>query len=124
MTDLLARLQAATQGSAELDAEVLRAAGWRHIITPGTEPDGYLVAPTGRPHFGRHYVIDSADCPHPSRSLDAIDALIEARGWRWGRDALGRAVLYVGNFAPTVCDGPNFILALNYLFVRALETAA
>lgn len=94
MTDLLARLQAATEGSAELDAEVLRAAGWRlePVVVCSNNPligerlSGRWFA--GDRHMGWDFVNPPPDtltpvvgCP--TRSLDAITALIEARGWEW-----------------------------------------
>lgn len=114
MTDLLSRLQAATEGSAELDAEVLRAAGWKPARTRGfggywRDPvDGVLRSP-----------------PNPTRSLDAIGALIEARGWDWFRGPR------MSNGVPMGVDAKNDVaewfvhpstpIALCIAFVRALE---
>ncbi len=118
MTNLLARLQAATQGSAELDAAVLRAAGWKPARARGfggywRDPvDGVLRSP-----------------PKVTTSQDAIDALIEARGWEWYR--AGKMITGVAmgvNPKPDAGLGetqwfrhPSAPLALCIAFVRALE---
>ncbi len=115
MTDLLARLEAATEGSAELDAAVLRAAGW-------SKRDD---APQWSDQWGNW-----RDMKHPTRSLDAITGLIEARGWR--------VVFVTAHFDPDTYfvivrrpEGPRHFgehadwrLALCIAFIRALETAA
>ena len=73
--DLLTLLQAATEGSRELDDAVLRVA--RYVRDPVSvkavrdEHDQTLI----------HYTITEVEPPTPTRSLDAITALIEARGW-------------------------------------------
>ena len=113
MTDLLARLQAATQGSAELDAAVLRAAGWRP--SPGTSTMWIAPDDTWAKHVGE-----------PTRSLDAIDALIEARGWEWRY----RGTKYVRHTAEVALNrtrggwvgeaDSTASLALCIAFVRAL----
>lgn len=121
MTDLLARLQAATKGSAELDAEVLRAAGW--ILE---EPEPIRIA-------GLLWAIHPDGTlrkPWPvTTSLDAIDALIEARGWEWYR--AGKMITGIAmGVNPKRITGlsetqwfrhPSAPLALCIAFVRALE---
>jgi len=112
MTDLLARLQAATEGSAELDAAVLRAAGW-------SKRDD---APQWNDQWGNW-----RDMKHPSRSLDAITELIEARRWKWESAPSRGHVEYVDADGATAMFGashPSSPLALCIAFVRALETAA
>ena len=115
---LLADLSAATEGSAELDAAVLRAAGW-------SKRDD---APQWNDQWGNW-----RDMKHPTRSLDAIDALIKARGWEWFKD---RPLYYdtgtvLDGHAPLFFVGErggkewsqhkNDILALCMGFVRALD---
>lgn len=121
LPDLIARLEAATEGSAGLDAEVLRAAGWRPAKARGfggywrRPSDGVLVSP-----------------PSPTRQLDAIVALIEAKEWDWYKD---RPLYYdtgtvLNGHAPMFYVGesggeewsqhPSTILALCIAFVRAL----
>ena len=77
MTDLIARLTAATEGSAELDAEVLRAAGWI-LSDDGEYWINYRFQDALRASL--NYLTS------PTHSLDAIVGLIEAEGWEWFKD--------------------------------------
>lgn len=99
MSTLIARLTAATQGSAELDAEVLRAAGWQPAKSRGfggywrRPSDGVLVSP-----------------PSPTRDLNAIQALIEAEGWEWAAGNIDEATgRYVGSVEYTAADHSLFM---------------
>lgn len=112
MTSLLPLLQSATVGSRELDDAVLRVAGWE--FEPGT--DGYLgvwIVPNGKRHVFT---------PQPTRSLDAIVALIEARGWAWdvesASDEFGALAHVSGHIWGRAVTPP---LALCIAFVRAVE---
>lgn len=72
MTTLIARLEAATEGSRELSDEVLLALGWRYrtsgeggILLPN---ECMIVDPSGRQHIKDH-------APDPTQSLDDCKAL-------------------------------------------------
>lgn len=69
MTDLLSRLQAAAEGSAELDRDVLLACGWTD--TGAARLGLRWIDPNGIYGFGAN----------PTRSLDDITRMIEAKGW-------------------------------------------
>lgn len=70
--DLLSRLAAATEGSAELDREVLLACGWTD------RGEGRIAFRWVDPEGVRHSVE-----PRPTRSLDDIDAMIHEAGMEW-----------------------------------------
>ena len=77
MTDLLSRLQAASEGSAELDREVLLACGWQFRLVDEmlvTEYRWFDAA--GHEHVG--------STPRPTRSLDDLRSMVLAlnMGWR------------------------------------------
>lgn len=136
MTNLLARLQAATQGNEKLDAAVLRAAGWRlePIVVRSDNPligerlsgqwfscDGFQGWDFVNPPSGM--LAPVVGCP--TRSLDAITGLIEARGWDWFRGPR------MSNGVPMGVDAKNDVaewfvhpstpIALCIAFCRALE---
>ena len=67
MTDLLSRLQAAAEGSAELDRAFLEALGWT-FKWRWHRPNGLPL---------RH----DERAPRPTRSLDDITRMIEQAGW-------------------------------------------
>lgn len=79
MKDLIARLEAATEGSRELSDEVLRAVGWFQTSedAPGY-PDGTLTA-WHQPNGG----VCHGAMPSPTESLDAALTLVP-EAFRWG----------------------------------------
>lgn len=76
MQDLIARLEAATEGSRELDAEIALANGWEYV-DPLTATD-----PLGPPwkHAALGYRL--LEPPQFSTSLDAALTLVP-EGWTW-----------------------------------------
>ena len=114
--DLLPLLQSATVGSRELDEAVLRVAGWTKNHDPAL--GDHWVDPVGN----RRWV----GTPSPTRSLDAVTALIAARGRMWETDAHGYAsVLGPGDVLshciPAIDGKKPPALALCLAFVRAVE---
>lgn len=107
--DLLSRLSAATEGSAEFDREVLLACGWR-------EQPAYIrwLAPN-------HTGYTSSGAPRPTRSLDDITQMIEGAGYKcYGFDA---SYLPVRGWANGTAhySGATPALAMCHAFLRARE---
>ena len=112
MTDLLSRLQSASEGSAELDRDVLIACGWTdrgasRIAFRWIDPSGVLHA------------LDVM----PTRSLDDITGLIEQAGMRWYRFRITTGARMVVESAEQECwsDHEDACLALCISFRRAME---
>lgn len=119
MTDLIARLTAATEGSAELDGDVLRAAGWVK------DPDRQFM---WRSPLDRNPIEWAAEGyqPTPTRSIDAIVGLIEAEGWEWSSHLMAAIVSEsIGDISTqSVCGvHPDRRLALCVAFLRAKAAA-
>lgn len=122
-TDLIARLQSATEGSAELDADVLRACGW--VPSRGDEA---IWHPVGKPE---EWELIEVLCH--TRSIDAITALIEAEGWEWFKmvghrrddgSALEPDVYLVGRYGSLRrAHHQSAPLALCIAYLRAKEAA-
>lgn len=81
MTDLIARLSAATEGSRELSDEVLRACGWTHLVRRPT----FWIKPGMRP----------LDAPQLDPTVSLDDALrLVPEGWDWSLYSDGSSELY------------------------------
>ena len=109
MTDLLSRLQAASEGSAELDRAFLEALGWT-FKWRWHRPNGLPL---------RH----DERAPRPTRSLDDITGLIEQAGMRWYRFRITTGARMVVESAEQECssDHEDARLALCISFRRAME---
>ena len=73
MTDLIARLEAAPEGSRELSDEVLLAVGWEHIDT-GDVREEQWVSPGGM-----YFIVSPR--PDPTRSIDDALKWMVPEGW-------------------------------------------
>ena len=83
MTDLITRLEAATEGSQELGDDVLLACGWTEFIEKGTDngfgltDDKHWMLP---PKSNSMYLRYHSHCPNPTTSIDAALTLVP-EGW-------------------------------------------
>lgn len=115
MTDLLSRLFAATEGSAELDRDVLLACGWR--------PENAHEVDWFDPKRPDRWILRS-DLPRPTRSLDDITRMIEGEGMEWQS---GVNYAFVGNSISAMSTlnqpgkHPDRRVALCIAFLRARE---
>lgn len=73
MTDLISKLEAAAEGSRELDKEIWKACG-SHISTIGTERWPNRIGEVS------HFI--SIECPDYTTSIDAALVLVP-EGWCW-----------------------------------------
>jgi hypothetical protein len=120
MPDLLSALQSAKEGSAELDAAVLRECGWKRIAD---EHDWRVI---WQPPDG-----SDACSPRPTRLLDDVVRMIEAEGlYIAGVSRLGSTGEYLGalqdnegrpGFAPYQGKHMCLRLALCIALVRAIQ---
>jgi hypothetical protein len=72
---IISRLEAAPEGSRELGYEVLLASGWSHVKNP-TSKDGMGALYAKRIKKPNGWIINYADAPNPTRSLDAALTLV------------------------------------------------
>lgn len=129
MNTLIAELEAATEGSRELDAEI-----WWDV-KPSQARTTYWNGATGKPHplidlprsgLGYHGVCVSA--PHYTTSLDAALTLVP-EGWWWvinsGTQGLAKAILGArGSDAGAHEDAHTPALALCIAALRARQALA
>jgi len=118
-TDLISRLSAATEGSAELDREVLLACGWTRAPSPDWLPKhlSNWINPAGR-------VVCFGYQPRPTGSLDDIVRMIEEAGMEWQSGIMSAYVGYTlgdNDGRHSAGNHPDRRLALVLAFLRARE---
>ena len=79
MKDLITKLEAATEGSRELDEKVLRAVGW---FTTDEDAPGYPDGTLTIWHKPNGEALTILRLPQPTRSIDAALTLVP-EGWLW-----------------------------------------